>query len=77
MPARPQAGSSSRPVAAHLHVVVPADLEVEGGLEGDVLLLQRLDVDLLDQTVVRDDLQEEARRERNPRDDEESDEEFS
>ena len=56
MPARPEGGSSARPVAAHLHVVVPADLQVEGGLEGDVLLLQRLDVDLLDQTVVRDNL---------------------
>ena len=34
-----------------LHVVVAADLQVEGGLEGDLFFLQGLDVDLLDETV--------------------------
>jgi len=39
-----------------LDVVVPADLQLEGRLEGDVLLLDRLDVDLTDHAAVRHDL---------------------
>ena len=41
-----------------LHVIVPLDLQVEGGGEGDVRLRARLDVDLLDQAGVRHHLQE-------------------
>ena len=39
-----------------LNIVVPADLQLEGRLKGDVLLLHRLDVDLSHHTAVRHNL---------------------
>jgi hypothetical protein len=41
---------------ADLDVVVPADLQLEGSLERDVLLLDGLDVNLADHATVRHNL---------------------